>query len=677
MLLPCLRFEEVPFRTPGDRDLRSDLRESPPDFFTRDLDEAITDGRLDAALHSAKDLPDPMPAGLDWCWLPGAEDARDVLVLRQGMTCADLSDHPIVGISSTRRERYVRRRFPGAVIKTVRGTIEDRLRQLDAGDFDLMPMAAAGLIRLGLANRINEWIPLCDLPPPPGQGHLAVTFRSGDAAWLRIRSLMVKPVVFAGAGCGSHDSCTLGAWDALARCDICFHDSLLDAALLDRLPHRAERVDVGKRCGEHHAPQAQINAWLLDAARRGQRVVRLKGGDPGIFGRLGEEIDSLDAHHLPYRVVPGVSSLNAATTGTGLLLTRRGVSHGFAVMTPRAQGGGTASVRADARAKLPMVFFMGLGMLDELIAQLANDGLSDTTPVAVVLDAGASSETVVRGLLGDITGKVSAGGRAGIIIVGVAASGRYHPEWGALQGSRILLPGTDAIQKKSVDAVRDFGGVPIPLPLIQSVPNPDSLSDLKKLDIYDCMLISSPASVHMLIRMLRDGGIDLRTLPKILVAGPGTADALESYGVFPDFIPDGDFGAKGLVRTAADNLPAGARLLRLRSQRAGPELAHALGDAGFLVRDLILYENEPTHPGHIPVFDAVFFASASAVDAFIALAGADTLSGKTIMAMGSPTHAALERHGIHVGRLPPHATVDAAIQTLAAIRVQQEMESTP
>ena len=96
MLLPCLRFEEVPFRTPGDRDLRSDLRESPPDFFTRDLDEAITDGRLDAALHSAKDLPDPMPAGLDWCWLPGAEDARDVLVLRQGMTCADLSDHPIV-----------------------------------------------------------------------------------------------------------------------------------------------------------------------------------------------------------------------------------------------------------------------------------------------------------------------------------------------------------------------------------------------------------------------------------------------------------------------------------------------------------------------------------------------------------------------------------------------------
>ncbi|HEY5652764.1 MAG TPA: hydroxymethylbilane synthase [Pontiella sp.] len=179
-------FEMVVITSTGDTDRTTDLRESPADFFTKELDTSLLCGEIDLAVHSAKDLPHPLPNNIQSFWLPWREDPRDVLVLPHGKTLADLSQTPIIGISSERREQYCSRRFPEAVQKNIRGNIEERIEQLDRGDFDIVIMASAALFRLGMEERITEWIPLEELKVPEGQGYLAVTYREGDE---RISSL--------------------------------------------------------------------------------------------------------------------------------------------------------------------------------------------------------------------------------------------------------------------------------------------------------------------------------------------------------------------------------------------------------------------------------------------------------------------------------------------------------
>ncbi|MCA1810263.1 MAG: hypothetical protein LC725_12590, partial [Lentisphaerae bacterium] len=347
-LLPALEFRSVELHTPGDLDRATDLRDSPPDFFTRTLDEALLEGRIDLAVHSAKDLPEPLPSGLDWFWLPQAADRRDALV-------GSLQPR-VIGVSSERRCAYARRRFPDAALKPVRGNIGERLQQLDEGRFDLLIMAGAALQRLGLAERIAAWIPLDELATPEAQGALAVTFRQGDPRLSRIRGLFVKAVTFAGAGVGA-GHLTLEALRVLQLADVCLHDALVDPAALEWLPAGAVRLDVGKRQGAQSRPQDEINRLLCDTARRGLRTVRLKGGDPGIFGRLAEETEALEQLGLPFRVIPGISAMQAAAAESGILLTRRGTARGFTVITPRLAGGATGPVNSAARAGLPVVFY--------------------------------------------------------------------------------------------------------------------------------------------------------------------------------------------------------------------------------------------------------------------------------------------------------------------------------
>jgi hydroxymethylbilane synthase len=165
----------------GDRDRTTDLRESPADFFTRELDDALLTKKIDLAIHSAKDLPEPLPKGIQTLYLPWREDPRDALVLPPEKTVADLPKNLVIGVSSDRRARYAKNRFPEARLEPIRGNIEERLAQLDRGDFDLILMAGAALIRLGLAERITEWIPLSKLEVPAGQGILVLTFRTNDA----------------------------------------------------------------------------------------------------------------------------------------------------------------------------------------------------------------------------------------------------------------------------------------------------------------------------------------------------------------------------------------------------------------------------------------------------------------------------------------------------------------
>ena len=244
-------------------------------------------------------------------------------------------------------------------------------------------------------------------------------------------------------------------------------------------------------------------------------------------------------------------------------------------------------------------------------------------------------------------------------------------------GRRILLPCSEALQGNAANAVRDFGGVPISLPLIQMIPVPACLSTLKSMREFDWVAVTSPSSVHVMMNLLRDANLDVRGLPKFLAAGPGTAEALKSYCVMADMIPGHNFGAEGLIEIVKRAVPSGATILRLRSQLAGPQLAEMLTAAGYRVTDCVLYANKPIRPERIPAFDAVFFASASAVEAFMVVEPVAALTGKMVAAIGSPTLAALEKYGVRVDALSAEATVQSAIETMAAMMVRKELEELP
>lgn len=679
--LPGIEFETIPFSTPGDRDLATDLRQSPPDFFTRDLDDAILNGQIDCAIHSAKDMPDNCPEGIDWFWLPWKEDPRDVIVLHRGKNLDALlkeKDGKIkIGISSERRENYCRKRFHDSQILPIRGNIESRLAQLDEGKYDMLVMAAAALSRLKMNDRISEYIPFCEFRTPEGQGSLSITFRKGDEFFTALRQLFVHPAIFAGSGPGDPDLATLGTIEAIKHCDVCFYDALCSMEILKYMRENAEKIFVGKRNGRPSIAQGEISLLIAKHARQGKSVVRLKGGDPGIFGRLSEEIETLEDLSLPYKVLPGVSSLNSASTGTGFLLTRRGISRAFTVMTLRQAGDGKAVSEPDGEAKLfPHVFFMGVNELTEIKEYLLRKGHPGTEKIAIVLNAANPSQKIICSNLGDLdrydllTEKEKS--MPGIIIAGKIADEKYaYRQFGALSGKKVLLSFSKALMDKAVSAVRNFGGHAIAMPMIELSPNHEIASVLRKLESYDWLTISSPSAVECLLAMMKKHRIDLRSLPKILTCGPGTSTVFNESGIIPDAEPEKSFSREGMIGTALKFLKPDDRILCLRSDKAVGSFAGELNTAGYKsVDDFILYKNNVIIYDRCPDFDAAVFGSASAVDAFIKNFGKEALEDKTIAAIGIKTELELKK--LEIGNLAPcpiEASVESVIFSLAAFNL--------
>ncbi len=669
--------------SPGDRDKRSDLRSSDPDFFTRDLDDALLEGRIDLAVHSAKDLPDSLREGVDFLWLPWREDPRDVLILRKGGKTPGPDARLKAGISSARREEYCAKRFPNARQLPVRGNIGERVAQLDAGNFDLLIMAAAGLARLGLEGRISEYIPVEELEPPAGQGYLALTFRAGDETFRKLRLAFAKPVVFAGAGPGSKGLITKEAADAIARCEVCLYDSLIDESLTELAPKGAKLVFVGKRKGGHSVPQERICAMIADFARQGKRVVRLKGGDPGVFGRLAEEVETLEGLGLPYKVVPGISSFLAATTGTGLLLTRRGVSRGFTALTPRkAASSEFEPVPPEERAKLPLVFFMGASEAARICSQLIAEGRAPSMPAALVLGAGTKDVQAVTGTLKSLPGKIKKlppTTLPGLVIVGEPADGKYlYKRFGALAGKRVLLVCSETVMAKAARAVEDFAGTPVELPMAKLIPDFKAIDALPPFEGVDWLLASSPSSAKFLLERLVETGSCLRKLPKIMTCGAETSREFRRFGIVPDAEPKENFSAEAIVECAKLRIEPGERVLRLRSDIAGNALAKSLRKLGISVSEAVIYRNERIARKELPAFDMAFFSSPSNVVSFVESFGADALSGVPCMAIGEPTLEALKRL-CPEGRasIPSESTAQDAIRELAWGQLSATLAGTP
>ena len=675
--VPGISFEMVHLSSPGDRDKNTDLRATPGNFFTEDLDQAVLDSVVDCAIHSAKDIPDEMPAGLDWVWLPWHEDPRDVIVLPSGMVMEDIPSSPRIGVSSQRREDYCKKTFPGAELLPIRGNMEERLDQLDSGQFDLLVTAAAAMVRLDLAHRISEHIPLSDLNTPAGQGWIAITFRADDIRFRRLRSLFVKSVTFVGAGIGDPGNITRSGAAVLSRCDVCLRDSLIPEGVMAHVPDSAEIVHVGKRMGAHSVAQASITDLIAFYAKQGKRVVRLKGGDPCIFGRLAEEVAGLEQNDLPYRVIPGISTLSVASAASGMLLTRRGVAKGFSVLTPRKAGGELSDISEKARLDLPLVFYMATKSIKAISEQLQDEGMSPDTPCAVIFDAGGTQQETVTATISTIDASLDSSdgpSRPGLVVVGEVASFAFDPSLGALRGQRVLLTCSDALQESASSSVLDLGGVPLSYPLIRLVADKDALPQLSSLDSHDWLIVTSPSSADILLKTMVSNGIDLRTLPRLMVTGRGTAREFEKHGIMIEAMPDSDFSTDAVIELASRVIEQGSRVFRARSAKAGPAVADALRANGMDVTDCIIYQNVPIEIDSLPSFDAVYFASSSAAETFLSTQSPSVLKDKLVVSIGRPTAQLLQEAGIDSIITPPISTTKSAIHSLAGCMVSQAME---
>ena len=273
-------------------------------------------------------------------------------------------------------------------------------------------------------------------------------------------------------------------------------------------------------------------------------------------------------------------------------------------------------------------------VIEEEARKLLDGGHAPETPCALVLDAGGLREEVRRATLGTVR-SLAGDDRPGLFVVGQVATHAW-PKLGLFAGRRVLVTSSEAVQERAATAVEDLGGRPVGWPLIRLEPRP---LDWKSMPAYDAIVLTSPSSVRLFFASCP---WDRRRLPAFYTCGAGTDAELRRFGVASDVVPAADFSAKGLIAEIARLDLSGKRVLRLRSAKAGSAVARALRKAGARVDDVVLYDNVFCAPSaDLPPFDDVFFASASAVDSFLAQYGAARLRGKGIHVMGEPTRAAL------------------------------------
>ena len=443
---PELAYEIKYLESYGDKNQQISLLngEAPADIFTRELDDAIRQGDADIAIHSAKDLPYPLPEDIEVIALFPAFDTTDSLVSRDHKKLAELPAGSIIGTSSPLRKKGLNELRPNLTIKGIRGCIEERVQQVKDGKYDAAIVATCALKRLGMEDEIAEVLPF---PTHPLQGFLAVTAKKGSQDLKQAfasKSILDKQgsVSLVGFGPGDPDLLTIKAAKAIDAADIIFYDDLIDDSYL--ADKKAEKIYVGKRAGYHHKEQEDINRLLLNAAREGKNVVRLKGGDPMIFAHGSEEIEYLESNLIKVNVIPGITTASALAASQKISLTHRDFSSSVALVS----GHTPQPVTPDAET---LVYYMGAKQLQTIATQLIDkEGWAFNTPVLLTYNVSRPDEQTFETTLWNLrNGEMQNLPTPLIALIGNVAGLKHH------QASDIkptLYTGTlPAIEKRKAD----------------------------------------------------------------------------------------------------------------------------------------------------------------------------------------------------------------------------------
>jgi len=485
-------------------------------------------------------------------------------------------------------------------------------------------------------------------------------------------------VYLVGAGPGDPGLMSVRALQLIAQADTILYDRLIPASALDDARPDAELLFVGKQGGGESVPQEDTEELMVARAREGRTVVRLKGGDPFVFGRGGEEALALRSAGIPYEIVPGVTAGVAAAAYAGIPVTHRGLSSAVALVTGHEDPGkDDTALDWPALAAFPgtLVFYMGVRALPHIAESLIAAGRPAEEPVAIVERGTLPGQRTVTGSLATIAEAARAQDvRApSITVVGPVARLAGELSWlppAPLAGLVVAVTRARTQASELARRLASLGARVVQAPVIHTVPLPGPAPDLAP---YDLICLTSPVGVAALFERLHAGGTDARALAGARVAaiGPGTAEALSARGIVADIVPARAV-AEGLVEALAGVTPPVRRALIARAREGRDVLPDALRAQGVEVDVLALYETiAETPPAHILrealAADYITFTSASTVRFFLQAIDTAGLSPHTrIVSIGPITSGALREHG-----LEPHVEasthdIDGLIQALIA-----------
>lgn len=409
-------------------------------------------------------------------------------------------------------------------------------------------------------------------------------------------------VYLVGAGPGDPGLLTLRGLECLRRADLVLYDGLVNPLLLQHTAAHAERTCRVDTPTGRVLKQSEINERLIAGARAGKTVVRLKGGDPFVFGRGSEEAAALAEAGIAYEVVPGITAATAAGAYAGISFTHREMASAVAFITGHEDPNKTDSAldyTALANFSGTLVFYMGLHRLASIARSLVEHGKPESTPVAVISRATTPAQRVVTGTLADVAAAVKSAGlpAPSLIVVGECARQREHISWfekRPLFGKQIGILRAAEQAEPTIARALELGAQPVSLPAIQILPPDDfaAVDDaLSRLDTFDWLIFTSTNGVAGLLDRLWETGGDARRLANVRLAaiGPSTAEALERYHLRADVVPDA-YRAEALAEALKPHV-AGKRVLWARASRGRDVLPEVLTAAGATVEQTVVYQN--------------------------------------------------------------------------------------
>jgi uroporphyrinogen III methyltransferase/synthase len=482
-------------------------------------------------------------------------------------------------------------------------------------------------------------------------------------------------VYLVGAGPGDPGLLTVRGFAVLARADVVVYDRLASPTLLDVVPGTAELISAGKAPGQVDMTQDEINAVLVDRGRSADTVVRLKGGDPFVFGRGGEEAEALAVAGVPYEVVPGVTSAIGALAYAGIPVTHRGVSTHFTVVTGHEDPGkGRADVDWDALARVggTLVILMGAGTIAAIAQRLMDSGLAPSTPVAAVRNGTRSDQHTVRATLATI-GDAGVRAPSAIVVGEVAALDLAWFESRPLFGRSVVVTRAREQASELRARLESLGAEVIELPSIAIEPLDFTVPPLS--DVAWLVFTSVNSVDAFFDRGLDPAGLDTRALAGVQIAaiGPSTERALLTRGVRVDVTPERAV-AESLLAAFPDPAVDGARVLLPRAEHGRDVLPEGLTARGYAVDVLPVYRTVRAEPDADALarvrtgeVDAITFTSSSTVENLCDVLGALPDPQPVVVSIGPATSETARTRGLRVDIEAADHTIDGVVTALLSV----------
>ena len=496
---------------------------------------------------------------------------------------------------------------------------------------------------------------------------------------------MTGKVYLVGAGPGDPGLITVKGMRALEQAQVVVYDRLVDPALLQAVPDAAERIFVGKARGRQQLTQTEINQLLVDKASQGFTVVRLKGGDPFVFGRGGEEALELKANGLPFEIVPGVTSAIAGPAYAGIPLTHRGISTTFTVVSGSedpSKAESTVPWEVLAKNGGTLVVLMGWASLEKILKTLQQEGLSATTPAALVQWGTWTKQRTVTGNIENILEKGQEAGLTPpvITVIGEVVNLREELAWfdkRTLFGKRVLVTRSRSQASRLCTLLEQAGANPVELPTIEIGPLEDFSeldATLKNLTDYQWVMFASANAVESVFERLELQGKDARALAGMTVGaiGPATAQALSRRGITADFVPSRPV-SEAVLKELSGRDWQDVSVLLPAADIGRDELEKGLTEMGAKVNRLAAYRNVPVEgvsglakKAFLDGVDVVTFTSSSTVRNLVEMLDGDraALEASFIACIGPVTSATARELGLRVDLEATKHTVEGLVDAL-------------